>query len=181
MATGTEKRFKDQVIQFESMEYGGTSVTATAAEINRVADVSARLVAAGATLTLTEAAHDCKTILLDTAAGSIVTLPAASGSGMEFDFVVSVTATSNSHIVKVANASDIMQGVIVALSDNAAQAVIGWEAGATDDTITLNRTTTGTAKVGHTIKVRDVKANVWAVYGIIAQNGTEATPFSATV
>lgn len=37
MATGTEKRFKDQVVQMESMELGGTAVTATAAEINAIA------------------------------------------------------------------------------------------------------------------------------------------------
>lgn len=138
------------------------------------------VVAAGSALTLTQDTHDGRTILLDTAAGSTVTLPAASGSGARFRFQVSVTATSNSHKIQVANASDIMQGVILALSDGS-NAVLGWEAGASDDTITLNRTTTGTAKVGHFIEVEDIKANTWAVHGTIAQSGTEATPFSAAV
>lgn len=137
-------------------------------------------VGAGGTLTLTRDAHDGKTILLDTAAGSTVTLPAASGSGARFRFQVSVTATSNSHVVKVANATDIMQGVILALSDDTA-AVKGWETGSDSDTITFNRTTTGTAKIGHFVEVEDIKTGVFAVHGIIAQNGVEATPFSAAV
>lgn len=138
-------------------------------------------IAAGATLTLTRAAHDGKTILLDTAAGSVVTLPAAAATGARFRFQVSTTATSNSHVIEVANADDTMKGVILAMSDAVGGATVGWEAGASDDTITLNRTTTGTAKVGHFIEVEDIAENVWAVHGIIAQSGTEATPFSAAV
>jgi hypothetical protein len=141
---------------------------------------SARLLAAGATKTLV-AADDGKTILLDTAAGSIVTLPAALGTGNRFRFQVSVKATSNSHIVKVANGTDIIQGLIFAFSDNAAQAAIAWQAGASDDTITLNRSTTGSVTVGEFIEIEDVAAGVFVVHGFVAQTGTEATPFSATV
>lgn len=168
------------IVSGGSLKIAGVAVSATAAELNRAMDVSGRLVAAGATLTLTEAAHDGKTILLDTATGSVVTLPAASGSGAKFRFKVSVTATSNSHIVKVADATDIIQGVILAMSDGSA-AALGWEAGAADDTITLNRSTTGTAKIGHYLELEDIAANTWAVHGIIAQSGIEATPFSAGV
>jgi len=92
-------------------------VTATAAEINRVADTSARLVAAGATLTATELAHDGKTILFDTAAGSIVTLPVATGTGTIIKLLVSVTATTNSHIVKVADATDLIHGFVDSLKN----------------------------------------------------------------
>ena len=162
------------------LDIGGTKLLSTAAELNRATDVSTRLIAAGATLTLTVAAHDGKTILLDTAAGSIVTLPASSGSGARFYFKISVTATTNSHIIKVANATDIIQGVVFALGDDAA-ALSGWEAGATDDTITFNRTTTGTAKIGHFVELEDIVSGKWAVHGLIAQSGAEASPFSATV
>jgi len=155
-------------------------IDATAVEITRVADVSARLVAAGSALTLTVAAHDGKTILLDTAAGSTVTLPAASGTGAIFRFWISTTATSNSHIIKVANASDTMKGIISALSDGADN-MVGWLAAAASDTITFNRTTTGTAAVGQYVEIQDIATNVFAVSGLIAQTGTEATPFSATV
>jgi hypothetical protein len=156
-------------------------VLATVTEINNQVKLSTRLVAAGATLTLTTATHGGKTILFDTLAGSVVTLPAASGSGVRFRFRTKVLATSNSHIVKVANASDIIQGILVASSDDAGNPAKAWNTAATDDTITLNRTTTGGVVRGEFIELEDIASNLWAVTGTIAQNGTEATPFSATV
>lgn len=148
-------------------------------DISDLFDPSSRLRAGGSSLTLTSAS-DSKTVLLDTAAGTTVTLPAASGSGVRFKFVVSVVATSNSHIVKVANASDTFKGIIMTVSDDTA-AVLGYAAGSTDDTITLNRSTMGSTVVGEWIEVEDIKANVWAVRGMTASTGTEASPFSATV
>jgi hypothetical protein len=167
----------------DSLTLGGTALNATAAEINRTTDVSARVVAGGSTLSVTEAVHDGKTILLDTAAGTTITLPAASGSGARFRFLVSVIATSNSHKVQVANASDTMTGMILAVSDDAGFPVKGYTADATAgaDTITLNRTTTGSTVKGEFIVVEDYAANKWAVSGVIASTGTEATPFSAAV
>lgn len=155
-------------------------ILATTAELNRAADVSTRLVAAGSTLAVTEALHDGKTILLDTATGSVCTLPASSGSGARFRFVVSVIATSNSHVVKVANGTDVMAGFALVAQDAADTAVM-FETGATSDTITLNRTTTGSTQKGETIEVEDIATGFWAVRVIVAATGTEATPFSATV
>lgn len=159
---------------------GSTTLTATGTEINRATDVSGRLVAAGSALTVTEALHDGKTILLDTAAGSTCTLPAASGSGARFRFVISTVATSNSHVIKVANGSDTMKGFALVAQDGGDTAVL-FETAATDDTITLNRTTTGSTQKGEFFFVEDIATNVWAVWGAIAATGTEATPFSATV
>lgn len=138
------------------------------------------LVAAGATLTATRAAHNNKVILLDTAAGSVVTLPAATGTGSRYRFLIKVIATSNSHIIKVANGTDIIQGIIAQLSDNSA-AMLGWIAGAADDTITLNRSTTGSITRGEYIEIVDVAAGLFTVTGLIAGTGSEATPFSSTV
>lgn len=137
-------------------------------------------VAAGATKTLTVVEHNGKTIKLDTAAGSVVTLPAATGSGAKFRFVITVIATSNSHIVKVANANDTIYGVVEVLTDDSAN-VIGFKASGTDDTITLNRSTTGSTALGEWLELEDIAVNKWAVRGVIAATGTEATPFSATV
>lgn len=163
--------------------FGGTEITATAAEINRTTDVSGRLVAGGATLSVTEALHDGKVIALDTAAGTVCTLPASTGSGARFRFVVTTIATSNSHVVKVANSSDTMTGMILAVSDDAGFPVKGYTADATAgaDTITLNRSTTGSTVKGEWIEVIDIATNKWAVSGMTAATGTEATPFSATV
>lgn len=160
-----------------ALQIGGTDMTAAIAGL---ADNSTRFVAAGATKTLT-AAQDKKTIKLDTASGSVVTLPAATGSGVRFRFVVSVIATSNSHIVKVANSSDAMQGIIVAQTASANNANAWAAVAGTSDTITLNRTTTGSIVPGEWFECEDFAANVWQVWGVVDSTGTNATPFSATV
>lgn len=133
-----------------------------------------------AAVTLSPEKHDGRTLLLDRAAGVAVTLPKATGSGAKYKFRIKTLATSNNYIIKVGNTTDIMQGVIMALSDGS-DAVLGWETAADSDTITLNRTTQGTAKVGHVIEVEDIASGVYAVSGMISQSGTEATPFSAGV
>jgi hypothetical protein len=158
----------------------GTQVTASAAELNRAADVSGRLVAAGGTLTMTEAAHEGKIIALDTAAGSVVTLPTSTGGGAVYRFLITVTATSNSHVIKVGNATDEMRGFVVQDSDTATAPNIWWAAD-NDDTITLNRTTTGLAAQGEYFEIVDAVAGHFFVRGFSQASGTEATPFSATV
>jgi hypothetical protein len=155
------------------------TVDATATEINAVADASARQVAAGATLSATVATHGERTILLNTAAGSIVTLPAASGTGVVFNFLVTTTATTNSHIVKVTS-TDTMVGYAMFVDDTSDN-VVGFKAAGTDDTITLNRTTTGLAVLGSTIRCIDSASAVWSVEVFDSCSGTPATPFSATV
>ncbi len=121
-------------------------------------------------------------IRLDTAAGSTATLPKATGTGLIYRFVVSVLATSNSHIIKVGNATDGMIGGIVTSDDTSTNANAFFAATAgTDDTITLNRTTTGSVTRGEYIEVEDVSPGVFLVRGTVSNTGTSATPFSATV
>ncbi|TIV83794.1 MAG: hypothetical protein E5V64_06410 [Mesorhizobium sp.] len=140
-----------------------------------------RLIPAGSTLQLVESLHEGKTILLDTLAGSTVTLPASTGKGAKYRFCISTVPTSNSHIVKVQNSTDVMSGVIVAKADDAASTLIGWSTAASSDTVTLNRTTSGGTIKGEWIEVEDIAAGFWAIRGVIAATGTEVTPFSATV
>lgn len=159
------------------------SLTATADEVNRVADVSGRVVSAtGATLTVTEALHDSKTVLLNRAGGIAITLPAATASGMRLRFVVGTVSTTGYVISSVAG-TDLMEGIIIGASttDSATDAARTWLSGATDDTITLNGTTTGGAAVGDWIELEDLSATGWYVRGMVTQSGTEATPFSDAV
>lgn len=140
------------------------------------------IIPAGATRTLSPTVDAFKTVRLDTLTGSVVTLPPALGSLRRFDFFVSVLATSNSHIVKVANAVDVMRGIILGHRVDVGNAVLGFSAGATDDTITLNRTTTGSVSLGEWLILEDIAAGVWKVRGGLSATGAAfATPFSATV
>jgi hypothetical protein len=138
-------------------------------------------VAAGGTLTLTTATHGGKTIKLDTAAGSVVTLPDATGSGVSFKFLVTVLATSNSHIVKVPDANNVMTGGIVIADTDTGGAASSFFAAATSDTITLNRSTTGSVSLGEWLELTDIAADTWHVRGTLSGTGVVATPFSAAV
>lgn len=168
-------------LNVENLEIAGVALNATALELNRTADVSARKVAAGSALTLTVAAHDGKIIELDTAAGSTVTLPAATGSGARFTVVVKTLATSNSHKIQVANATDVMRGVVHSVDSDSSDVVAPFGATPTSDTITLNRSTTGSVQIGEAFEFIDTAAGFWSVSGWYAATGSPATPFSAAV
>jgi Pectate lyase superfamily protein len=148
---------------------------------SRKALLSGRLVAAGATLTVSIALHDERTIAFNTATGSVVTLPVATGSGARINGLVTVKPTSNAHIVKVTGASDVLAGS-VNLLDNDSNAQTAYAASGTDDTLTWNGTTTG-GQVGDWVQFEDIAANVWAVRGqAVCQAGSNvADCFSATV
>ena len=123
---------------------------------------------------------DADTVLtVNAAAGLTLTLPAAAGTGDTYTIVIGTTVTSNSVLVKVANASDTMRGVAVVAQD-AGDTAVAFEAGATADTITMNGSTLG-GLLGDRIILTDVATILWSVNIIAAATGTEATPFSATV
>jgi len=136
--------------------------------------------AAGSALTVTSAMAG-KVIQLDTATGSVCTLPAATGSGATYRFVVTVLATSNSHKIQVANSTDVLRGYVLTSDSDTSDAFAGFNTTATSDTITLNRSTTGSVYIGEAINITDVKAGFFAVDGWIGCTGTPATPFSAAV
>jgi hypothetical protein len=139
---------------------------------------------AASTLTATEWDHAGRTIYLSIAGAQTITLPAASGTGNKFRFVVGVTATGDK-VVQVANANDYMNGIahVANDTDNSASLFETANTGtlATEsDTVTLNGTTTG-GYVGAVVECEDVAANRWIVSVASAASGAEATPFSAAV
>jgi len=159
-----------------------SGLLATSDEINRVADVSTRIVTHTATGSITLAANDGKINLLGDVGGDTLvtlTLPAAAATGARFRFIVSVVNTSN-YVIKVANASDTIDGVLMGLADGG-DTVVGWETASDTDTITLNGSTTGGASIGDWVELVDIATNQWAVAGQLTQTGSEATPFSAGV
>lgn len=158
------------------------SLTAGAVEISRAADVSTRMVPAGSTLTLTELEHEGRVIALDQADGSTVTLPAATGSGAVYKAVVTVTPTSNAHVIQVANATDEFAGVILQTDTDTSDTLASYPALAADnfDTITLNSGTTG-GEVGDEIVIQDIATGVFLIKGHVNGSGVVATPLSAAV
>ncbi|WP_245460462.1 MULTISPECIES: hypothetical protein [unclassified Mesorhizobium] len=131
------------------------------------------------TVTLDRHIHRDTVTVLNRAAGVTVTLPAASGTGDVYYVMVGTTVTSNNDIVQVANSSDTMVGVLTTATTTTG-AGTHEAAGGTDDTITMNGTTTG-GIVGSYLELRDVATNVWMVLGHLVGSGTLATPLSAAV
>lgn len=117
--------------------------------------------------------------VINAAAGLTLTLPAATGLGDRYMFVVGTTVTSNSVVIQVANADDTMTGLAVSAADGG-NTVNGWETAGTSDTITLDGSTTGGIK-GDRIELVDAADNTWSVLIHSSSTGTEATPFSAAV
>lgn len=165
-----------------TLQLGGTEVTATAEEINNVADRSANIVTeTSANLTVTEALHHNKTIVLDRAGGIAVVLPAAA-AGLKFKFVVKTTFTGAASIKSVASA-DIMIGHALMGNDSDNTTVLFQAlAASTFDTIDLLGTSNSTGGIaGQVIEITGLAANLWYVEIIGDAAGTEATPFANTV
>ncbi len=141
-------------------------------------DLKAPVSVTAATLTVDAATYAGQNTVLNRAAGITVTLPAATGTGYSYTFMVGTTVTSNSTIIKVANSSDIMGGVATMGSSGGTSASVG--TASTSDTITFNGTTTG-GIAGTKVELTDIATNLWqvSVHGVCS--GTAATPFSATV
>ncbi len=166
---------------FRPMLYGldssAVALAATVTEINRAADVSARSIAAGSTLTISEALHDGKTILLDTAAGCTITLPATPTIGMRVRFLVTVKPTSNQH--RISAGSNTIAGVANILDlDAAAQVAYSATAGSTA-TFDMNGTTKG-GLVGDWVELEAITAAIWAVNAQLRcpAGSNPATPFA---
>lgn len=139
-----------------------------------------KVLTTGTALTATAALHAGKVICFNHLAGTTVTLPAATGSGNVYHFMTTVVPTSNSNIVKVANATDVIAGALTVV-DNADGTSTTFGSVAASDTITLNRTTTGAVRIGERFTLIDTSSGTWSVHGFVIGTGAEATPFSATV
>jgi len=141
------------------------------------------------TTALTLAANAGKQNVFDDADGGTITLPAinavnptdatdpnqASNLGASFTLTIATTLTTD--LVISAAGSDVFTGSVLSI-DTDDDSVLGFVAGATDNTITLDGTTTG-GIAGSQLTITAVSAGVWNVSAVLAASGTVATPFSA--
>jgi hypothetical protein len=162
-----------------------SGLTATADELNASSDISAQAAVAAnaATLTVTAALHAGKVIAFGKTDGTIVTLPAATGTGHIYRFVISITATSNANIIKVANATDVMDGSLNIQQDTDADGTSKtYRADAGDDTMTFAGAAGTGGIVGGYIEIVDYASGFFSARAFTQSGGgAEVTPFSATV
>lgn len=140
-------------------------------------------VGVGGAMTLTTRDQN-GTFLLDTATGSTVTLPASVGDGGVYNFMVALAPNATAtHVVKVANTGDIVQGFVAIARADATGTTVSFTAAATHDTVTLNGGTSGGVTKGEWFEVVDLSSGVFVVKGQLTGTAATAaaTPFSASV
>lgn len=126
--------------------------------------------------TLSRDVHGGAVVVFDDADGGTIVLPESDGTGTTFTIYVKTTVTTDL-VIEVDNATDVMNGGVSVSTDAGGVAIL---AAATDDTITLNGSTTG-GLAGSWVRLTDVVAGFWMVEGFLVSTGAEATPFSAAV
>ncbi len=174
--TGAAAVGGDLTVTGDTTFTGNTTFTGSRRSLSAVS-------ANGDTLTVQASLHAGKVVKFGKTTGTIVTLPAATGTGNVYHFVISVTATSNANIIKVANATDVMNGSVCLQQDtDSAGSLKMWLAAVGDDTITLAGAATTGGIVGATIRLTDYATGFWSAQVFASSGGgAEATPFSATV
>ncbi len=164
---------------FNILAFGAAGLLATAAELNRAADVSTRIVdCTASTLALTVDLHDSKIVTLNRAAGIAVSLPdstAAATLGAKFKLFVGTTVTTTNVITITRDGSATFFGQIYQLADGGSTLAAYELPGSTIITLGTSANTTGGTK-GDTIELECVASGVWHVIGHTTAAGTEATP-----
>lgn len=155
------------------------SVPATDAEIQRVADVSSRLISLeAASQSILQETHEGRTCVFNKADGCTAILPAATGSGAKYTFIVGTAVSGGDAVIDAGTNGGDLEGVAFG-SDDEGEPSNGWVAGAANDEFHMDGTTQG-GGVGDWIEVVDIATNRWAIRATITQTGTEATPFEGS-
>lgn len=178
MATGTEKRFRDMVVEAESISLDGTAVsssaaelnildgvTATAAEINAAADVSSRLVSVADATTYTAlAANSGKThVMPNLTASCTITLPTPA-AGIEFEFIYGgVAADAQNWVIDTGSDTNYFIGGLMFADHDSADAEIAPIAGDGNSNSIL---TVVTPTVGTRVKVI-CDGTLWVLTGYV--------------
>lgn len=130
----------------------------------------------GATRTLT-AAESGALCLLDSATGVVYTLPTPV-VGMTFEFLATVSVTSNAYKIITAASNQFLVGKVIMGDVTVAQSGDVFTAdGTTIRALSADGATKG-GLIGETYKVVAISATQWAIDGVCHGAGTLATPFA---
>lgn len=120
------------------------------------------------------------TYLLSAVAGSVLTLPAATGSGIKLKVLVSATATSNAHKVLTSPITDVLVGQ--AVGGVVAGTNLKFNAVTASAFHSLQMPFAGTQPSGgfegDVFDLTDMAAGKWHVEGMYQSGTTATTPFS---
>lgn len=120
------------------------------------------------------------TYLLNTAAGSVLTLPAATGSGGVVRAIVTTAITSNAHKILPNSVADFLQGIAEGhVAAGTPLSFSGNAAASHSIQMPFAGTTPSGGAAGDWFEFRDISAGLWEVTGAYLSGTTSTTPFSA--
>lgn len=132
----------------------------------------------GAACTLT-ALNSGSTTLLNLAAGSTVTLPAATGTGNIYNFVVSTTVSSNADKILAASSSDAIIGTAIGENAGTAKVFVGNAGTFHSLQMPFAGTQPSGGFAGDSYSCQDISTNVWECNGNYQAGTTPTTPYNA--
>ena len=149
--------------------------------VKRDIAASAAPVALDATDAITFAEHGNRVLYCTTAATLTWTLPEPTGTGNHYTFLMGILTTGDKIITCVDTTNTALIGGITISDGDTLFLPAGFQPAATDDKITMNKTTTG-GLLGDWVKVTDVATDVWMVEGQLhtATGSNPLTPFAST-
>ena len=157
--------------------FTGTNTFSGSTTVKNAALVGPVPVACGATCSVT-AANAGGTVLLSAASGSVATLPAATGTGNVYRFVVSVTVTSVKDAILAASSSDAILGLAIGENGNTPLAFVGSAGTYHSLQMPFAGTQPSGGFKGDSFTCQDISANVWECNGTYQGGTTPTTPFS---
>lgn len=140
--------------------------------------ISSPPVAAGAAVTIPATAVN-RTITLNAVAGSVVTLPAATGSGNTYTIIVTATTTSGAHKILAASSADFINGIAIGFTGSTAKVFAAAAATAHSIQMPFAGSQPSGGFIGDQFEVVDVAANLWNCNAVYQAGTTPTTPFSA--
>lgn len=135
----------------------------------------------GATVTLTSAQAG-STALFDRAAGIVYTLPAPQ-TGMVFNFVATVSVTTNSYKVITDAGTTFLQGMVLSTDTDSTNALASWTGNGTSHLAVTQAAASTNATgglLGSWLRFTCVSSTLWQVEGLTQAAGTPSTPFATS-
>lgn len=122
------------------------------------------------------------TVLLDRAAGIVITLPLAV-PGLQYDFKVTTSVTSNAYKIITGAATELLIGGYTNVDTDTSNAVAVFTANGSTH-ISVNMTAAGSnaqgGLAGTSLRFTCLSTTRWAVEGIVLGGGTVATAFATS-
>ncbi len=132
----------------------------------------------GATRTL-DTIESGSTILLDRAAGIVLTLPLAV-PGLQYEFIATVSVTTNAYKIITGAATELLIGGYISNDSDTSGALVAFDAnGSTHIALNMAGTTKG-GLIGTRIRVTCLSTTKWLVEGVNVGSGEVETAFATS-